>query len=75
MTHHQKFIPGKEVEQTTVDGRKVKNTFTIEGNKLIEKQVEPNREVKIVREFFDKEMLGTNTVGKIINQNWSSFVE
>lgn len=34
----QKFTLGEENEITTADGRKVKNTFTIEDNKLIEVQ-------------------------------------
>lgn len=77
MTHQQKFIPDEEIEQKTVDGRKVKNIFTIQGNKLIEKQIEPNREVVIVREFWKHEMIGKNVVdgGKVINTNKSTFVE
>jgi hypothetical protein len=74
-THQQKFVPGEESEQTTVDGRKVRNIFTIEGNKITERQIEPNREVTIVREFFEKEMLGRSIVGKVINNNVSYLVE
>lgn len=71
-THQQKFIPGKEIEQKTIDGRSVKNIFTIEGNKLIERQIEPNREVIITREFSDTQMIGVSTVGDVVNKSWSS---
>lgn len=75
-THQQKFTLGEEIEQTTVDGRKVTNIFTLEGNKLTERQIEPKREVLIIREFVGSEMLGTSTVdGKIINKHWSSLIE
>lgn len=74
-THQQKFIPGQETENMTIDGRKVKNIFTIEGNKLIEKQVEPKREVTLIREFFEKQMLGQSIVGKVTNNSVSSLVE
>lgn len=47
-----------------MDGRKVKNTFTIEGNKLIEKQIEPDREVTLIKEFQEKKMLGTAILKK-----------
>lgn len=75
ISHQQTFIPGVEIEQTTIDGRKVKNIFTIEGNKLIEKQIEPNREVTIIREFFDNEMLGESIVGNVKNKHWSKAVD
>ncbi|CRL02382.1 CLUMA_CG015416, isoform A [Clunio marinus] len=78
-THQQRFVPGEEIEQTTVDGRKVKNIFTIEGNKLIEHQFEPNRQVSIIREFTDKEMAGKTTVGnsfgEVTNKHWSKAQE
>lgn len=75
MTHQQKFVPGKEIEQTTIDGRKIKNLFTIEGNKLTERQTEPQREVIIIREFYDSEMVGTSIVGDVINKNWSTATD
>lgn len=75
MTHQQKFIPGEETEQTTIDGRKIKNTFTIEGNKITERQIEPKRQVTIIREFYDSEMIGTSIVGNVINKNWSTAIE
>lgn len=74
-THQQKFVPGQEVMQTAIDGRKIRNIFTIEDNKLTEQQIEPNREVIIVREFFDTEMLGEVTVGNVVNKHWSTLVD
>lgn len=74
-THQQKFVPGQETENTTIDGRKVKNMFTIDGNKLTEKQVEPNREVTIIREFYEKEMLGKSIVGSVTNVCVSTAIE
>lgn len=68
-------MTGQEIEQTTIDGRKIKNIFTIEGNKLIELQIEPKREVTLIREFFDKEMLGQSIVGNFTSRHWSIAVE
>ena len=73
--HEQKFSPGQELDNTTIDGRKIKNIFTMDGNKLVEKQIEPNREVTIIREYFDKEMSGTKIIGKLVTKNWNTFVE
>lgn len=58
-------MPDQETERTTLDGRKVKNTFTIEGNKLIERQIEPNREVLSIKVFSDNELVIENIVGDI----------
>lgn len=74
-THQQKFVPGEETEHTTVDGRRVRNIFIIEGNKITERQIEPTREVTIIREFSEKEMIGRSIVGNVVNQNWSYLVE
>jgi hypothetical protein len=74
-THQQKFVPDQETENSTIDGRKIKNFFTVEGNKLIEKQIEPNREVIIIREYYEKEMLGQSIVGKVISNSVSIFIE
>lgn len=75
LTHQQKFTPNIESDQTTVDGRKIKNIFVIEGNVLTERQIEPTREVTIIRKFYATEMLGTSIVGKITNKHWSVFLE
>jgi general stress protein 26 len=79
-THQQKFVPDQEIEQKTADGRFVKNTFSIEENKLIEKQVEPNRQVTIVFEYKDNVMEGTATVKNDKNEvvkckAWSDYIE
>lgn len=74
-THQQKFVPGIESETTTIDGRKIQNVFTIEGNKLTERQIEPNREVIIIREFFDEKLIGQSIVGDVKNNHWSKLVE
>lgn len=74
-THQQKFVLGEETENVTIDGRKIKNLFTIEGNKLIEKQIEPNREVTLIREFKDNKMLGTSVVGNVVSHHVSAIVE
>lgn len=49
-----KLEEGKDI--TTPDGRKVHNSFYIEGNKLIEKQV-GEKTMTITREFFEHEMI------------------
>jgi len=75
MTHQQKFVLGQEVVQSTVDGRTVRNIFTLENDILVERQIEPNREVKLIREFTDKEMLGKSITGQVISLHWSKLVE
>ena len=74
-TNQQRFVIGQETENITIDGRKIKNIFTLDGNKLIEKQMEPNREVTLIREFNAKQMLGTSIVGKIVSKHVSNVVE
>lgn len=71
--HQQKFVPGQEITQTTIDGRKIKNIFTIEGNTLIERQIEPNRETIIIRKFFETEMLAKFIVGDVTNRHWNKL--
>lgn len=59
------FKLGEEFDEETLDGRKVKSTVTAEGNKFIHKQNgEP--ESTIVREFSDKELVATMTVGDVV---------
>lgn len=62
-------VTGQEKELTTIEGRKVKSTFRIEGHILIEDQIETNREVTLIREFYDKEFLGTSIVSNITCKN------
>ncbi|CAG2106884.1 unnamed protein product [Medioppia subpectinata] len=46
-----KFTLGVEFEEERLDGKKVKSTFTQEGNKLIQKQLDGAKEVTYIREF------------------------
>lgn len=71
----QRFIPGVEIIQDTIDGRKIKNTFKIEDNKLIEYQVEENRQIIIIREYFDDQMLGEAIFRDKKNKTWSVRVD
>lgn len=54
-----KFVPGVEFDQETPDGRKVKATITVDGNKLTEIQ-KGEKETTIVREFTDDEVKMVN---------------
>lgn len=58
------FELGKEFDEETLDGRNVKSVITLEGNKLIQKQGgEPPS--TIIREFTEKDMVATMTVGNV----------
>lgn len=70
----QKFRLNEEVDIKTPDGRKVKNSFTIVGNVVIEKQIGEKNYV-IVREFFDDEMIATLTVGNVSSRAWLKRVK
>lgn len=66
--HSQVFTPGEEVlVEKTLDGRKIINIFTIEENRLIEKQIELEkaRTLTITREFHDEEMIVSTTFGGV----------
>lgn len=56
-----KFKLGEEFQETTADGRTVKSTITLDGNKMIHNQLgDKEKEEKdsvLVREFTDTEML------------------
>lgn len=53
-----KFTPGVESNQETIDGRKVKATFTIDGNTINEVQKDPSGAVSsIERKFSDDEVV------------------
>lgn len=75
ITKSQKFkLGGDATEVTTVDERKVKNVFAIEGNKLIEKQI-GEKTLTIEREFFDDEMITKTTSGNVVCTSWSKLVD
>lgn len=63
----QKFQPDVEIIQKSVDGRIVKNVFNINGNKLIEKQID-DKTVTIYREFFDDELVSTSVCDDIVSK-------
>ncbi|XP_068623608.1 fatty acid-binding protein-like [Battus philenor] len=57
-----KFKLGEEFEEERADGTKVKSTMVIEGNKLIQTQVESNgRKSTHVREFSSDKLTVTST--------------
>ncbi|XP_014239544.1 fatty acid-binding protein, muscle [Cimex lectularius] len=70
-----KFKLNQEFDQETPDGRKVKATFTMEGdNKLVEVQ-KGDKETKIVREFSPEEVMMTLTVDDILCTRLYKLVE
>jgi hypothetical protein len=74
MTTSQKFRLNEEKDVTTLDGRKVKISFTIERNKLTENQV-GEKTLTIVREFSDDQMIATSTIGNVMCTSWCKLVE
>lgn len=75
ITHQQKFVPDQECDALTIDGRKIKNIFSIDGMKLIEQQIEPERKVTVVREFSEEELIGEVIVGNVVCKYWCELVE
>lgn len=69
------FVLNQETERTTLDGRKVKSTFTIDGNKLIERQVESSRDVVTTRTFSNTELVNESVVDGITGRVWAVLVE
>ncbi|XP_063860257.1 sodium/calcium exchanger regulatory protein 1-like [Scylla paramamosain] len=65
-----KFKLGEEFEETTADGRTVKSTITLDGNKLIHNQVgdkeKKEKDSVLTREFTDTEMLMECKVDDIV---------
>lgn len=74
LTTSQKFKLNEEKEIKTQDGRSVKNSFSIDGNTLTEKQI-GEKPMTIVREFFDDEMIVTSTIGGVVCKSWCKLVE
>jgi len=60
------FEPGKGFDEETADGRKVKTTMTIDGNKLTQVQKGVDRTTTIVREFTADEMKAVMHVDDIV---------
>nr|CAD7415267.1 unnamed protein product [Timema poppensis] len=59
------FKLGEECDEETVDGRKVKSTCTIDGNKLIQVQ-KGDKESTIVREFTPEQVTATLTADGVV---------
>lgn len=59
------FALGKEFDEQTVDGRRVKSVITLEDNKLVQKQggTPPST---IIREFTENEMTAIMTVYDVV---------
>lgn len=74
LTTSQKFKLDEEKEVTTPDGRKVKNMFTVDGNTLTEKQI-GDRNLTIVREFFDDEMIATSYCGNVVCKSYCKVLK
>lgn len=68
------FRLGEEKEITTADGRRVKNTFTLDGNTLTEKQI-GEETLTVVREFFDDEMIATTYYANVVCKSWCKAVK
>lgn len=69
----QLFKLDEEKEVTTADGRKVMNSFSIEGNKLIEKQI-GEKSMVIEREFFDDQLIVVSKIGDVTCTSWCKLV-
>lgn len=74
LTTSQKFHLGVEKDVTTQDGRKVKNVFTIEGQKLIEHQI-GEKIFSIVRDYSEEELVVTTTMNGVTSTSWCKVVE
>lgn len=74
LTTSQKFKVGEAKDVTTQDGRKVKNVFTIEDNKLIEQQI-GEKTLTIVREYSDDELIVTTSMGGVESTSWCKLVK
>lgn len=61
------FELGKEFDEETFDGRKVKSVFTMDGdNKFIQVQVGEKETTDIVREFGETELICTMKVKDVV---------
>lgn len=74
LTTSQKFKLGEAKEVTTLDGRKIKNVFTIDGNILTEKQL-GEKDCTITREFFDDELIVVASIGDVTCTSWCKVVK
>lgn len=74
-----KFKLGEEFEETTADGRVVKSTITLDGNKLVHKQVgdkeKKEKDSELLREFTDDKMLMECKVDDVVCKRVYSRLE
>lgn len=68
-----KFKLGEEFDEETLDGRKVKSIFTLEGNVLSQSQ-KTDKTSTIVREFTDTEMIASCVYGDVTCKRWYKVV-
>jgi hypothetical protein len=73
LTTSQKFKVGEEKDITTLDGRKVKNVFTLEGSKLTEKQI-GIKSLIIERLFSENQLVVTSTIDNVVCTSWGKVV-
>lgn len=64
-----KFKPGEEFDFETMDGRKVKSTVTIDGNKMTQIEIGEKR-AEIIREFSETELVVTMKINDIVAKRW-----
>lgn len=74
MKRTQKFQPDCDIVQKSVDGRQVKNLFTINGNTLIEKQF-GYKNVTIIREFSNDELISTAICGNVTTKGFFRAID
>lgn len=72
-TSSQTFNLGVGRDITTQDGRKINIVFTVEGNKLIEKQT-GEKALNITREFSADQVVSTATIGNVVCTSWFKIV-
>lgn len=61
-----KFKLGEEFDEETLDGRKVKSTMTLEGNKLIQDQ-KGDKAHQIIREFTDTDLTAVSCPSALVD--------
>lgn len=70
-THDQKFQPGVEIQQKSVEGSLVKNLFWFEGNRLIEKQFGAKT---VIRQFSATDIQATLSCDNVTTKTYSEII-
>ncbi|XP_061418367.1 fatty acid-binding protein, liver [Lethenteron reissneri] len=60
------FTLGEEFDETTADERKVKSTFTVDGDKLVQVQRWEGKETTISRAVSGDSMVATCSIGDVV---------